>query len=149
MRQLVQLQLVLSRWPRSSAGLGFFAAVAVLAGAHLAPADRLPLGPVEELRQVLRADKEGVRLDVGRRFREAELKKRVAAIQSLGDLSQALLLPEWRDASEVVNPALRKIDELARRQLAERFVSEVRRVLGKGDPTSRAAAAGQIGRAHV
>ena len=145
MRHLEHSQLVLFRRPRASAAVGFFVVAALIGAGNPARADRLPPGPVEELRQALRADKDGVRSEAGRKFREAALEKRVAAVQSLGDLSQALLLSDWKDAGAVVNPGLSVIDARARGVLAKRFVREVRRVLEKGDPISRAAAAGLVG----
>jgi HEAT repeat protein len=109
-----------------------------------ARADRLPAGPVEELRQALRSDKDGLRTEAGLKFRETTLQKRLGAIQALGDISQALLLSEWKDTSGA-NPEAGVIDARVRAQLADRFVAEVRRTLEKGDSVSRAAAAGLVG----
>jgi HEAT repeat protein len=104
----------------------------------------LPTGPVEELRQVLRSDKDGGRTEAGLKFREATLQKHLAAIQSLGDISQALLLSDWKDSSGA-NPDLGRIDAIIRGKLAERFVAEVRRTLEKGNTVDRAAAARLVG----
>jgi HEAT repeat protein len=143
MRQLEHLHFVLSRWPRASVALGFLVAI-VLGGTNLAWGDRLPPSPVEELRQALRVDKDAIRSESYKEFRKTTLETRVNAVKSLGDLSQGLLLSDWTDASDVYRE-LSPIDAAARGRLAERFISEVRRVLKSGDPTSRAAAAGLVG----
>lgn len=120
-------------------------AAALLGGANFVRADRLPVGPVEELRQALRGDvKEGIRTDAGKTFRKTILAKRVAAIQSPGDISQALLLSDWQDGS-LASPEIARIDVLERQKLAKRFTTEIRRILEKGDAPSRAAAAGLVG----
>src|SRR5262245_14209342 len=128
MRQLRHLQWVLLRWPRASAALGFLVAI-TLCGLNRASADRLPPSPVDELRQVLRADREGVRTsEAGRAFRKAALEKSIARIRSAGDLSQALLLPDWQDAS-FSSPEIGRIDDEIRRKLAQNFTAEIRRIL--------------------
>jgi HEAT repeat protein len=138
----MNISFLISRRSRTTAVLGF---LGVLATFSLpARADRLPVGPVEELRQALRSDKDGLRTEAGLKFRESTLQKRLGAIQSLGDISQALLLSEWKDTSGA-NPEAGVIDARIRAQLADRFVAEVRRTLEKGDRISRAAAAGLVG----
>jgi HEAT repeat protein len=96
------------------------------------------------LRQALRSDKDGGRTEPGLKFRESILQKRVAAIQSLGDISQALLLSDWQDTS-VARPDVFPIDARIREKLAARFVAEVRRTLEKGDTISRSSAARLVG----
>src|SRR5262249_47954229 len=141
MRQLRNLHYIFSRWPRASTALGFLVVAAVLGGADLVRADRFPAGPVEDLRQALRQDKNAGRSDAGKNFRRTLLNKHIEAIQSLGDMSQALLLSEWQSVAGL-DRDVEIIDEEARRKLANRFMAEIRRVLDKGDPLSRAAAAG-------
>src|SRR5262249_17544130 len=142
MLQLKNFHLLASRRGRVISALGILSVVATFVAP--ARADRLPVGPVEELRQALRADTYGMRTEAGLKFRENNLQKRLAAIQSIGDISQALLLSKWKDTRGATLEG-GVVDAKIRAKLAERFVSEVRRTLEKGDTISRAAAAGLVG----
>src|SRR5262249_12853009 len=137
MRQLRHLHNVLSRWPRASTAVGFLVVAAVLGSTGFVRADRFPAGPVEELRQALRQDKNAGRSDAGKEFRRTLLDKRVEAIQSLGDLSQALLLLEWQSVAGL-DREVEIIDEAARRNPADRFIAAIRPGLDKGHPLNRA-----------
>jgi HEAT repeat protein len=144
MRQLEHLKRVQLRWPRILAALGFFASVAAVGWNNLARAEKLPVSPVEKLRQRLQPAKIDVQTKDRREARGKALKELVAKIESVGDMSQALVLSEWQDGS-LVYFDLAEIDGGPRRELAKRFVSKVGLALKSKDPTSRAAAAGLVG----
>jgi HEAT repeat protein len=138
------LQHLFSRWPRASAGAGFLVVAALLGSGSLLRAGPLPIGPVEKLRQALKQDKGAGKSEEGEKHRRKTLKERVAAVRSLGDISQALLLEDWLDAS-LTERTFAIVDQEFRGELAQRFTTEVRRLLEKGDPTSQVAAAGLVG----
>jgi HEAT repeats len=88
-------------------------------------------GPVEELRLTLSAPVS----DPAKR--DWDLKERIAALQSLGDLRRALILREWRDEDK--DPKVAAVDRANRLVMAQCFEQAVRNVLTQGDETSRLA----------
>lgn len=106
-----------------------------------------PQDQVEALRQALRS---GVRDPLNAdelSFRKANLKRRIKELRSLGDLSQALGLQEWRDEDRDVG--IRDLDRLIREEVAKRLAKDVRAVLQDGDLDSRLAAVALIGEMGV
>lgn len=149
MRHLRQMHHVFARRPRASAALGFFTFLAILGAANLGRADNLPPDPVEELRYALRADKDAGKTKAGEDFRRTNLEKHIAALRSPGDMAQALLLTEWRDASSL-DRSVAIVDQQAREKLANNFKAAVQAILTRDDPSpraalARAAAAGLVG----
>jgi HEAT repeat protein len=129
--------------------LGLFVALAALGTADLVRADRLPSDAVEELRLALKANAGTSK--AGEEYRRAALDKRIAALQSPGDMAQALLLTEWRDASVISDERAAAIVDLqARKELANKFKAAVQAILTKNETSpratvARAAAAGLVG----
>ncbi len=145
MSHLRLLQRIFSRWPRASVALGFLAVLLSLEGA-LARADRLPPDPVDELAQALKQGaKESGRSKAAEDYRRANLDKKIAALRTPGDMSRALLLSDWQDASVGLDRTLAIIDQQARQKLADRFKESIRRSLSSESSTIRAAAAGLVG----
>ncbi len=111
---------------------------AAFLGTLSAPA--APPEPVEALRDdlpfQLGEDRNPAALD----HRRETLKKRVAALKTIGELRRALALTEWKDTPG--NPAtIRAIDQEARTLVGKRFQASVEAVAAKGDPVSRLAVA--------
>jgi HEAT repeat protein len=90
---------------------------------------------VEEVRKALKAPSHEPAA------REASLRKRVEALQTINELRRALLLPEWRD--EDPEEAIAAVDQPLRSAVARRFAQAVRGVLERGDST------GQLAVLHV
>src|SRR5262249_14437466 len=96
-----------------------------------------PQDPVENLREALETD----RFDSA--AREHQLKQRVQALRTLGDLRRALQLQEWRDQGP--DAKLAEADLSIRADLATRFINRVRDALQKGDATTCQAVATMLG----
>lgn len=116
----------LSRWAR--AGVSLVALVAWAGCADRAVADRLPPDPVEDFRQALKQDREPIR--------QVNLAKKAEALKSLGDLSRALLLQEWR---------VDLLHDRIQQALARRFQEGAKALLTKGAVLEKAATAYLIG----
>jgi HEAT repeat protein len=140
MRHLRELHRVVARRPRAFAALGFFIFLAAVGTANVVQADQLPPDPVEELRYALKADRDAGKTKAGEDYRKATLEKRIAALTSPGDMAQALLLTEWRDASSL-DRAVAIVDQQAREKLANKFKAAVQAILTKDDTSPRAAVA--------
>jgi HEAT repeat protein len=114
-------------------------AVLVLSGNHPAVADPLPRDPVAELRQALLQEKDSVRDKDALRYRRDTLTRKAQALTSLGDMSRALLLQEWR--ADGIGEAVADIDREIRDGIADRFVNGLKEALASNDPARREAAA--------
>jgi HEAT repeat protein len=102
------------------------------------------LSPVEEMEQVLRQDQGPAPAGLQRR-REA-LEAAEKKLQTVGQLSQALLLIGWRDdQTTVLDPEVIKVDRDVRARLLKRFKDAVTHYCGQGDEVSRAAVATLLG----
>src|SRR5262249_55877899 len=105
-------------------------AVAVLLGLTLAARAVPPVDPVEELRLDLRA-KVG-ESEAALKYREARLRKDIAALRTLSDLRRALALTEWRDRdkeSGARDPDVGVIDRKIRTLVGLRFIAGVKAVV--------------------
>lgn len=141
--RLRQLLLALARRPRTWFTPGFLLVV-VLAGSGTSPAQQRPADdPVEELRQVLKQDRDPGRTPEGLEFRKNSLRKSAAKVTRLGDLSRALLLTDWRD--EGLDRELAGIDFAVRQEMADRFIQGMQKALEGGDVPVQGAAANLVG----
>jgi HEAT repeat protein len=133
-------------WLRAAA-LALLFVAATLAGQQPARAQRSRLNNVERLREALDADKTSglERLksdDPLLKYRKDNLTKRAKALVSLGEMTAALLLSNWR----LTEPeAVGDIDLAVYNELAGRFQQMVRNVMKTGRPEERAAIASLIG----
>jgi HEAT repeat protein len=103
----------------------------------------LGLDPVYNLRQALQAPlPHGSASAVDLNARRQSLQECLAALCSLPELREVLLLDGWRndDADE----SLAAIDRAVRLDLARRFEHALREVLQRGDPTGQVAAANML-----
>jgi HEAT repeat protein len=125
---------------------GRFGLVLLLLGwsAVTAPAQiHAPDDPVEALRQALRIPVRDALNKVELDFRQANLERQVKALRTLGQLARALALQEWRDLDR--DPGVAGVDQVVRKQVADRFTDGIRKVLQQGDQTSQLAAITLIG----
>ncbi len=99
----------------------------------------LPPDPVAEFRQALTQEKETVVDKEALRFRRENLTRKAQALQSLGDMSRALLLQEWKVEGSA--EAIADIDREVRDTIADRFIKGLQEVMAKGDAARREAAA--------
>jgi HEAT repeat protein len=110
------------------------------------PDERLPPDPVEELRLIIRQEYKGstdkATRELATRYRKKILDKAEQQIQTLGDLSRALLLIEWRTGGSLVGGE--DIDRQVRETLTDRFIAEVRKVFARGSTDQQVAAAGVV-----
>jgi HEAT repeat protein len=114
---------------------------------HDARAEYLPTDRVEDFRQALKLDP-GVGLsDAALEFRQKNLNEKAAQLTSLGDMSRALLLQEWR--AESPDPKVSAIDGGVRADLMKRFKEGTLGALESKDSAARAAAAALLGETAV
>jgi HEAT repeat protein len=85
-------------------------------------------GALDDLRDALKSPVDNLS------DRDAELRVRVACLRTLGEQSQALLLPEWRDEEIDVQVAI--VDRGVWRSLEARFEEGIRELL-RGDDVAR------------
>lgn len=114
---------------------------ASLAGRALC--DALPPDPVAEFREALKVDRDPIRDAEGVRFRRANLTKKAEAIKSLGDISRALLLQEWRTDVKEANVAAVDLD--VQEMLARKFEQGAKQIFARGTDLEKVAAANLIG----
>jgi HEAT repeat protein len=126
-------------WRRAIPALFLFLFAGLPGGAQ---AQRFPPDPVDELRQALRNDHDA-KDEAALKYRANVLEKRTAALNNLGDMSQALLLLDWR--YEDFDERVAKIDQRAWDDLAKRFKDRILEVMKNGEPARRWAAANLIG----
>lgn len=77
--------------------------------------------------------------------READIQKRIRALQTISELRRALALQEWNDdpTRSLVEP-LRRIDAKLRQQVGNRLLEAIRGVVKTGNPNSKLAVANLI-----
>jgi HEAT repeat protein len=94
-------------------------------------------GALEDLREALKVPVDDLRA------RDQELRRCTANLRTLGELSQALLLPEWRD--EEIDPQVAGVDRAVWRSLADRFEGQIRDILRGEDVPRKLGAVGLLG----
>ncbi|MCI0638871.1 MAG: HEAT repeat domain-containing protein [Gemmataceae bacterium] len=103
--------------------------------------------PVEELRKALpvkrwHLDKPSPQVVAARR---QELTKLIENLANIGDLRRALGLQDWKRSAEQLTPEVfREMDVELRKQIGDRLVKGLRRVIDGGDANSKLAAANLI-----
>ncbi len=107
-------------------------------GGDRAAADSLARDPVAELRQALTQEKDAGRDKESLRFRRETLTRKAGELKSLGEMSRALLLQEWR--VEGLADPVADVDREVRDSLADRFSAGLKEVLAKGTAAQRMAA---------
>jgi HEAT repeat protein len=129
--------------PRTPTWIAVLAAITALTLAS--PGNALPLDPVEELNQALPLDDVTNPTEAMLQFRRANLKKKVDALKTIGELRRALALDEWRDdPTRVVDDRIRRIDAELRPQVGERLTKLLEERAKSGDPSLRLATANVI-----
>jgi HEAT repeat protein len=117
--------------------------VAAVRGDARAAEEPFRFDPVTALRQALKVPLRDVTPDSPDLLaRRQALQDRTAALCSLPELREALLLDEWRD--EDPGTPLVAIDQAVRLDLARRFEQALCEVLQKGDRVARLAAANML-----
>jgi HEAT repeat protein len=116
-----------------------------VAGAE--PNGRLPPDPVEELRQAIRLEQNKTTSDKTARqlaleFRKKNLDRAEKLIQTLGDLSRAILLIEWRTGTAF--SGIEAIDARVRETLTQRFIADARKTITGGSTDQQVAVAGLV-----
>lgn len=77
--------------------------------------------------------------------REASIRKRIAALKTIGELRRALSLQEWNDdPTREFDRALRSADGKLRQEIGDRLIAAIRQVIKSGDATSKLAVANLI-----
>src|SRR5437870_2706449 len=101
------------RFPISFRG-GLLAVALVLGGVPAAADSPPPPGadPVEDLKRALQFRLEDLRNPNALTFREENVRKRIGALKTIGDLRRALLLTDWKDDQR--NPELAAVDKKLR-----------------------------------
>lgn len=113
-------------------------AVALFVNIGPAPAQRYIPDGVDDLRQALKIS---IRDEMNKdeiEYRDKSIGKRVKAMRSIGELSRALALQEWRDEDR--EEAVARIDRKYREEVVKRLETGVRDMLQSSNTTSRLAA---------
>ncbi|MBI3411550.1 MAG: HEAT repeat domain-containing protein [Planctomycetes bacterium] len=77
--------------------------------------------------------------------REASIRKRIAALKTIGELRRALSLQEWNDdPTRLLDKALFRVDRKLRQEVGDRLIAAIRQVVHTGDATSKLAVANLI-----
>jgi HEAT repeat protein len=93
------------------------------------------IDPVDDLQQALNLslpDQTNL-TDTIINFRRETLQKKIAKLKDIGQLRRALALEEWKP-----------IDTAMRKEVADKFIQKVQRVIEKGDPTAKMAVANLV-----
>src|SRR5438105_3469968 len=93
-----------------------------------AHAEYLAHDPVTDFQQALKADSDPVRgsTEAALKYRRDNLTDKAARVTSLGDLSRALLLQEWRADSADKTNKVAEVDARVRQDMTDRFVKNAR-----------------------
>jgi HEAT repeat protein len=116
--------------------LALLVAAATLGGGPRSAADGLAPDPVERLKQAL--DQK----DSSRERRQAALRAAADQLQSIGDMSRALVLSDWKTDSNVEEAVVREA-------IAGRFAKKVHETAVKGNAWQQAAVANLVGETAV
>ena len=130
--------------PRAGA-VALAAGLLVLLWGGAAPAQsgrRFAPDPVEDLRQVLRQDRDAVGTTGALAYREKTLTKYADQVHTLGDLGRALMLREWR--YENLDERVRTVDFKVWTNLAIHFNTQAKEALESGSPEEARAAATMV-----
>src|SRR5262249_13384994 len=108
-----------------------------------AHANYFPPDRVEEFKQALKVDPDPIRSKEALDFRRKNLAEKGARLTSVGALSRAVPLQDWRTdpPGKEGPPPVYEIDTKVRQELTERFEKGIREALNGDAPAGRAAAA--------
>src|SRR5262249_44213949 len=99
---------------------------------------------IDDLRQALALDDVNNPTDAVLKFRKENLGKKIAALNTIGEMRRALALNEWRDGPDYLrfaNNSIRQIDADMRTQLGNRLTKTLNNHAQSSDPAIRAAVA--------
>ncbi len=128
---------------RSSAPPAAFAALLAAMLVPAAPAAPLSPDPVEVFRLALLQERPLTPTPESLQIRRQKLEEAARNLRSLGDMSRALLLLEWRSGQ--LRPQEADIDRQIRQMVIENFERGLRAIMRSGDVQQRIAAANLIG----